>query len=104
MSIRNVWKKHRTSKSLLERTKQCNHLKTYNKKKVQKKTKKQAIRRARLLYKHLVAQELDCIIMDDETYIKINFCTEPAEVLEDSVTAIVIEKFGVKILVWQTIC
>lgn len=116
MSVRDVAKKHGTTKDFVQRTKKRNNLKSFKKQKVPKRTKKQAntaIKRSRILYKHLVEQENVCIVMDDETYVKMDFSTlpgsqyyiaEPGEVLEDREALIAVEKFGEKILVWQAIC
>lgn len=61
----------------------------------------------------MLSEKNVCVVMDDETYVKINFATLPGpqfytkyrdEVLPESETSIIMEKFGAKILVWQAIC
>lgn len=116
MSVRDIAKKNHTSNDMIQRVKKRNNLKVYKKQRCPKRSKKQAnvaLRRSKLLYKHLLTHSPECILMDDETYIKMDFSTlpgpqfytaSPDEVLDHSETSIATEKFGEKILVWQAIC
>ena len=72
-SSRDVAKFDRTSSSMVHRIKKDEWFKTYKKQKVLKRSFKQhntAIGRAWKLYKILTAEKESCLIMDDETYVK----------------------------------
>lgn len=115
MSIRDIGKKHKTSKSMVERGKKRNGLKTYKKQKIPKVSEKQAgviKTRARKLYDHLRAGNHH-LILDDETYIKADFSTIAGaqyynkfegETLPQHQTTIGQEKYGSKFMIWQAIC
>lgn len=115
MSTRDVAKKCQTSSSMVQRVKRRNNMKCYKKQKQPKRTvpqKNRAIVRSRRLY-DLLLSENACIVMDDETYVKLDFQTLPGpqyyikkkdEILPEKETHIGLEKFGEKLLVWQAIC
>lgn len=115
MSVRQIARKVGVSVGTVQNIKRRNNLKTYIKRKIPKRSQKQnsiAKTRAGRLYKILI-QKSRCILMDDETYVKMDTRTIPnrqyytvlkGEEVEDSVKAIQIEKFGKKVLVWQAIC
>lgn len=115
-SVRDVAKKLGTSSSNVMRAKERLGLKTYRKQKKPKRNPKQAASvkpRARKLYDSLLCRNSGCIIMDDETYVKLDYKTLPGPqfytVSEDkdipeTEKAIFTEKFGKKVMVWQAIC
>lgn len=114
-SIRDIAKKVGTSTSMVQRAKKRNGLRTYKKQKNAKKTENQlkTIKtRLRKLY-NILLEKKTCIVMDDETYVKMDFSTLPGpqyytkqryETLPESQTNVGVEKFGAKLLVWQAIC
>lgn len=116
ISNREVAKKTKTSQSTVQRVKKHNHLRTYKKQKRPKRSEEQAARaktRSGRLYKILVENPNRCILMDDETYIKMDTRVLPGpqfytkmigETLPDAETSLGLEKFGEKVLVWQAIC
>lgn len=116
ISVRNCAKKCGTSVSMVQRVKKRNDLKTFKK---QKQPKRSAIQsslvktRARKLYDQVLCRNEQCIIMDDETYVKLDYKTLPGpqfytvEIgteVPNSDKSIFCEKFGKKVLVWQAIC
>ena len=116
VSVRDVAKKVGTSKSNVLRAKERLNLRTYKKQKQPKRSPKQeaSIRpRVRKLYNTILAGNSNCIIMDDETYVKLDYKSLPGpqyytvregQVLNQSETSIEVEKFGKKAMVWQAIC
>jgi len=67
----------------------------------------------RRLYDRLLTDAVECVVMDDETYVKLDSKTLPGpqfytkakgETVDDSVTKIEVDKFGEKVLIWQAIC
>lgn len=116
VSERDVAKKVGTSKSNVHRAKGRLNLRTYKKQKQPKRSPKQeaSIRpRVRKLYDKMLAGNSNCIIMDDETYVKFDYKSLPGpqyytvregEALDQSETSILVEKFGKKAMVWQAIC
>lgn len=115
-SVRDIARKLGTSIGTVQRTKQKFNLKTYRKQRQPKRSAKQASTvktRVRKLYEAHFAGKKTCCIMDDETYVKLDYRTLPGPQfytvprgsvvsLEDR--AVFTEKFGRKILVWQAIC
>lgn len=68
--LKNLVYRETKSKTIVRNTKKLNNLKVYNKRKGPKRTKKRAnaaIRRARLMYRHLTAQKNVRVIMDNES-------------------------------------
>lgn len=116
ISTRDIAKKVDTSQSMVQRVKKRNNLKTYKKQKSPKRSEiqlRKSIFRARKFFKELLKDSLNCIVMDDETYVKMDFCSlpgpqfytvEPGAVISDAEKTISMEKFGPKVLVWQAIC
>lgn len=116
LSVRDIAKKTKTAKSTVQNIKQRHFLKSYKKQYVPKRSPDQLKRakiRAGRLYNHLLVKKFDCIVMDDETYVKMDFKTIPGpqfytktkdEFLPHSETSIEIQKFEPKVLVWQAIC
>lgn len=116
MSVRDIAKKCKTTKSTVQDIKRRHGLKTYKKRKVPKRPPTQLERaknRSGKLYKHQVEKNFDCILMDDETYVKLDFKTLSGpqfytkarnELITESEMSIAVEKFEPKILVWQAIC
>lgn len=115
-SIRDLAKKFRTSVGMIQRIKKRNDLRTYKKQKIPKQSpeqKRRAKTRARKLYDRLLDNPYQCVLMDDETYIKEDSRTLPGpqfytkssgESVPVADTTVAIEKFGQKVLVWQAIC
>lgn len=70
-------------------------------------------KRARKLYTNLLTKNEGCIIMDDETYVKTDFCQLPGKTffvapaknaIAKKYRRIAMKKFAKKYLVWQAIC
>ncbi|XP_058462483.1 uncharacterized protein LOC131437267 isoform X1 [Malaya genurostris] len=105
VSVRDVAKKVGTSKSNVLRAKERLNLRAYKKQKQPKRSSKQeaSIRpRVRKLYNSILTGNLNCIIMDDETYVKLDYKSLPGsqyytvqegQVLNQSETSIEVEKF-----------
>ena len=115
-SVRDLGEKCGTFSSTIHRIKVRNGYKTYRKQKISLKTSKQfnnGIDRAKQFERFLRGKKNHCLMIDDETYVKLDFSTLPGkqfyikkrgETLPDSVTTIASEKFPAKRLIWQTIC
>jgi transposase len=115
-SVRDVAKKLGTSSTNVMRAKERMGLQTHRKQKQPKRSTKQAESvkpRARKLYDKLLTKKSGCVIMDDETYIKLDYKTLPGpqfytspkgKDVPASVKAVYTEKFGKKVMVWQAIC
>lgn len=116
ISVRDCAKKCGTSIGMVQRAKQRNSLKTYRKQKQPKRSSIQSASvktRARKLYDQILSKKDQCIIMDDETYVKFDYKTLPGAqyytvkkglTVPNEEKSIFCEKFGKKILVWQAIC
>lgn len=116
LSIRDIAKKCGISHTNVQEIKLRHNLKTYKKRRIAKRSQKQqavAKTRARKLYEQILVNFEGCILMDDETYVKLDGATLPGpqfytkkvgETVDDSISSIPIEKFGEKVLVWQGIC
>lgn len=101
---------------MVQRAKKRNSLKTYKKQKQPKRSTKQAASvktRSRKLYDHVLSKSSQCILMDDETYVKLDYKSLPGPQyytvkegtdIPESEKSIFCEKFGKKVLVWQAIC
>lgn len=115
-SVRDLAQKCGTSKSTVHRIKAGNEIETFVKQNIPKKTTKQfneGVDRAKNFKKFLRGKKNHCMIMDDESYVKLDFSTLPGkqyymkkrgEVLSDSITKFTSEKFPAKRMVWQAIC
>lgn len=115
-SVRDLAKKLGTSIGMVQRAKQRNNLKTYKKQRQPKRSEKQQSSvksRVRKLYDSILTRKNMCVIMDDETYVKLDYKSLPGpqyytvqdrSVISDSEKSIFTEKFGKKIMVWQAIC
>ena len=115
LSERELAQKYQTSKSFVHRTKKKYGMIVHKKRNVPRREEKQqttAIRRSKLLYRCLV-NEKSCLIMDDETYVKVNFRSLPGHnyysainrnIISSKFKTIQSEKFAKKYLVWQAIC
>lgn len=116
ITVRKVARKTGLSVGTVQNIKKRKGLKTYTKRKVPKRTEKQDItarKRAGLLYNHLRANKQRCILMDDETYVKMDANTIPlkqfytirkGDTPSDKDSTIRVGKFDKKVLVWQAIC
>lgn len=116
LSVRDISKKLSVSASLVQKIKKKNNLKAFKKTIIPKRSEKQqkvAITRARKLYQKVLAGFDGCVVMDDETYTKMDFKTIPGhnfftaktrDSVEGKFKNIETEKFGEKVLIWQTIC
>lgn len=115
-STRDLARKLGTSASMIQRIKARNGYKTYTKQNIAKKTTKQfndGIDRAKNFESFLRGKKNHCMIMDDETYVKLDFSTlpgkefyikKPGETLPASTTTFASEKFPAKRMIWQAIC
>ncbi|XP_047993581.1 uncharacterized protein LOC125240438 [Leguminivora glycinivorella] len=115
-SIRDVAKKCKTTVGMVQRAKKRNNLRTYRKQRKPKRSQKQAASvktRLRKLYDTVLTKNEQCIIQDDETYVKLDYSVLPGpqyftvrkgEQLDEGKTSIYAEKFGSKAMVWQAIC
>lgn len=116
ISTRDLAKKLRTSVGNVQNAKKRNSLLTRKKQKIPKRSAAQLERaksRAVLLNRFFSKNTGKCILLDDETYVKKDMRTLPGpqfytfhagEDVPDQEKTVGIEKFGVKILVWQAIC
>lgn len=115
LSLRDVAKKCNTSKSYVHKVKQNRGFKSY---KVtvapdrDEQKNKIAKTRSRKLYENFLTK-VDCVIMDDETYIKGDFKQMPGQnyyvaeakgAVADRFRMKKLSKFPKKYLVWQAIC
>lgn len=115
-SVRDIAKKLGTSAGMVQRSKQRNNLKTYKKQRQPKRSAKQKISvktRVRKAYDSIFSNKNVCVIMDDETYVKLDYSSLPgpqfytvnkSSDISESQKSIFTEKFGRKIMVWQAIC
>ncbi|KAF2893864.1 hypothetical protein ILUMI_12305 [Ignelater luminosus] len=116
MSIRDIAKKADTSHVMVVKIKKLNNIRTFKKKKAPKRSEKQnfkSITLSRKLYEQKSAKKKVCVVMDDETCLKMHLATLPGLQyysiapgcdLEESQKTVVFTKFGEKILIWQAIC
>lgn len=116
LSVRDIAKKAKTSIGMVQRVKARNNLKTYKKQKQPKRDEKQSSKaktRTKKLYDFVNQRKNHCIIMDDETYVKLDFKTLPGpqyytipkgSKIPRKDRSVFCEKFGQKIMVWQAIC
>lgn len=116
ISVRDLAKKTGTNVAMIQRIKKRNNLKTFKKQKIPKKSQKQKIvgkSRTRKLYERINKENIKCIVMDDETYVKLDSRTLPGpqfytvmkgSVVDESIRTVEIQKFGEKALIWQAIC
>lgn len=82
LSVRDVAQKTKTSASMVQRAKTRNGYKSYKKVKIPKLTaiqRKRAIQRARRLYYQICVGFNGCMILDDETYSKMDLKTLPGQ-------------------------
>lgn len=116
MSVRLIAKKSGLCAATIQKIKKRHNMKTYKKQKTPKRSQDQQKRakiRSGKLYSKILENPDRCILMDDETYVKMDTSTLPGpqyytavvgEKVDDQTKTIAIEKFGKKVLVWQAIC
>lgn len=116
ISVRQIARKVGVCVGTVQNIKRRNNIKTYKKQKIPKRSVAQQQRakyRSRKLYKILLKKKNRCILMDDETYIKMDLSTLAGpqffnairgSTVPDEIRSIRMEKFGSKVLVWQAIC
>lgn len=116
LSVRDVAKKVGTSIGMVQRAKKRNNLKTLKKQKQPKRSQKQKASvktRVRKLYDSILSKKHSCVIMDDETYVKLDYKSLPGPQyytiregteITEAEKSICVEKFGKKVMVWQAIC
>jgi len=105
-----------TSKSTGRRTRLRSNLKSYRAIKVPNR-KDQQIKsiknRSRLLYDEILTKFDGCLVMDDETYVKVDQGQIPGQKfyvathrlnVPDKYKYVKVDKFGKKLLIWQAIC
>lgn len=115
-SVREIAKKVGVSVGTVQAIKARNNIRTFKKQKKPKRNPAQEQRariRAKNLKLKLSKKKGKCIIMDDETYSKMDSRTLPGPQFYNALTregvpenrrTISLEKFGPKALVWQAIC
>lgn len=115
-STHDLARKCQTSASMIQRVKRRNGFKTYTKQNRALKTSKQfneGIDRAKNLTRLLSNNKNSCLILDDETYVKMDFSQLPrkefyikkqGETLPEAMTNFGSVKFPPKRMVWQCIC
>lgn len=115
LSVRDLAKKCKTSKSTIQRVKKNSHIKSFKQTKVPNRNAKQQTEsktRSRKLYSKITKKNY-CIVMDDETYCKLDFKSLPGhhfysgtdrKTIDDMYKVIKTDKFAKKVLVWQAIC
>ena len=116
MSLREIAIKIGISHTSVHQIKKRHGLKTYKKQRAPKKSDRQLQRaktRARKFGDTMLRDFDDCILMNDETYVKMDGATLPGpqfytvlkgSTVSDEIKSIPTEKFGKKVLVWQAIC
>lgn len=116
ISIRDIARKLNISKSLVERIKKKENLRTFKVKKApnrNEKGTKTARIRARQLLRHKLNNFNGCILMDDETYCKADYSELPGQGfyvsnkranVSDKFKYKKISKFAKKYMIWQAIC
>lgn len=109
-------KKYHTSRSTVIRIRQANNYKSYRARKYPNRTDKQNItikKRLRKLYDEILTKHGGCVIMDDETYVKLDFNQLPGQKFYTSLRRgnvppkykyIYMDKFAKKLMIWQAIC
>lgn len=115
VSVRDVAKKIGVSASYVQKVKKRNGLKTFKVQKAPNRDKKQNFKaksRARDLYRNFLTK-FECVILDDETYVKTDFHQIPGQEfftcankfnIEEKYKQKKLSKFAGKFLVWQAIC
>ena len=115
-SVRDMARKLGTSTATIQRIKKRNGYQSLIKQNVAKKTPKQfnkGIDRAQNFERFLRGKKNSCMVMDDETYVKLDFAQMPGKqrylkkrgtTLSESETTFGTEKFPQKRLIWQAIC
>ena len=96
ISIRDIAKKAGTSHVMVVKIKKKNSIRTFKKQKAPKRTRQQTLKSislVRKLYELKFANQKECIVLDDETYVKMDFCTlagpqfysiVPGDIISDS--------------------
>lgn len=116
LSLRDQAKKFKTSKSNIANIRSRHGLKSFQAIKQPNRTDKQnlvAKQRARLLYDKFLTKFEGCILMDDETYVKMDFKQLPGQKFYASqfrgnvpkkFKYVLQDKFAKKAMIWQAIC
>lgn len=109
-------KKYGTSRATVIRVRRAHNFKTYRAKKNHNRTEKQGKYvklRARKLYDDILTKFSGCILMDDETYVKLDFNQLPGQKFYVAINKrnvkpqykyIFMDKFSKKMMIWQAIC
>lgn len=115
-SLRDQAKKFKTSKSNIQKIRLRHGLKAFKAIKKPNRTIKQnltAKKRARLLYENVLTKFQGCIMMDDETYVKMDFKQLPGQKFYASTIRgnvpkkfkyVLQDKYARKAMIWQAIC
>ena len=116
LSDRDRAKRYSKSRSFVQKLRQKLGYRSYRSIKYPNRTDKQQLvakKRARLLYDKVLTKFNGCILMDDETYVKMDFKQIPGPrfyvaKLRGRVNSkykyIQVDKFAKKVLIWQAIC
>jgi hypothetical protein len=116
LSDRDRGKKYATTRGNVRRVRARARLKSFKAVKQPNRSVKQnleAKKRSRLLYKNILSKQNGCIIMDDETYVKLDFRQIPGNkfyvstirgIVPNKFKFILQDKFAKKLMIWQAIC
>lgn len=116
LSVRDQAKKFNTSKSNIQKIRSRCGYKSYRAIKQPNRTEKQnliAKTRARLLYEKVLTKHKGCVLIDDETYVKMDFKQLPGQKYYCSMIRgnvpkkfkyVLQDKYAKKAMIWQGIC
>lgn len=116
LSLRQRAKKFGTSHEMIRRIQKKKGLKTYRAIKVPNRDDKQnsiAQKRSRKLYDNVLTKFSGCLILDDETYVKVDPKQVPGQKfyvankrfnVPDKFKYVKVDKYGKKLMIWQAIC
>lgn len=108
--------KYKTSRRTIARIRHAHSFKSYRAKKFPNRTDKQekSVKlRARRLYDDILTKFSGCVLMDDETYVKLDFSQLPGQKFFAAIHKrnvkpqhkyIFVDKFAKKLMIWQAIC
>lgn len=116
LSLRQRAKRFGTSHEMIRRIQKNKGLKTYRAIKVPNRDDKQnltAKKRCRKLYDNVLTKFTGCLVLDDETYVKVDPKQVPGQKfyvankrlnVPDKYKYIKLDKYGKKLMIWQAIC
>lgn len=116
LSVRDRAKRFNTSIGMVQRTLKRVGMKAFKVVKTPRRTEKQETNmksRARKLYDEVMTKFNGCLVMDDETYVKMDFAQLPGRGFYVAIKRLAVsdkfkfqrlEKYSKKVLIWQSIC